>query len=201
LRVGIVKDYPASALHLIRVELSRHKFKEAEARFCFVSIRNVGIETAEEVIPHLWLPGRAGGFFHIVVIPIGSLESILVKWGQSEQELNASKEHGFALALIWDKVIRKESMALYSGGISRTFLLFFTVNGSNILYFPSEAPFRLEMPCKIVAGLFLEAKDLPKYLAKMYEVDAHSWGSFQVREIRDKDIPKLEPKLHIGFLS
>jgi hypothetical protein len=198
--VNIVKGYPVTALHIIRVELSPHNIKEAEARFCFVSVRNVGIETAEGVIPHLWLRGLAQGFFHLIMIPLGSLESILVKWRQSEEEFNASSEHGFALALIWDEVARKETMSLYGGGIGQGFLLFFTVKGSNILYFPSEAPLRLEMPCKLVAGLFFEVKDLPKYLAKMYEVDASSWDSFQVQEIPGKDVQKLEPNLHIGYL-
>lgn len=167
----------------IRVVFDSKTWKEREARFFFVSVRNIGRKTAENTEPVIHLPKvRTGLIGQFVLIGPSGAPFIPVEWGDPVEDFETNSNR-YARALIVPKSERITSVSLNPQGMAKAFMLFFTVKESNVLYFPVRAPITLPIPARFYLVLLFQAKDMPLQAGKTYEVDVATWDHFQVKEV------------------
>jgi len=93
-------------LREIRVRLAPEKFLNHEARFFFVSVKNEGEKTAEEVVPLILVPEATDLLMPLVMIAPTGKPFITVAWPGAVEEFH-SERSSFATALIHSEKTRK----------------------------------------------------------------------------------------------
>ncbi len=168
----------------IRVRLDAGGSEEwKEAMFHFVSVRNTSAKIAEQLMPVIGIRERTADTKLPVSIIQPTGNSITVAWKGAADEFNALGPEGFAIALMQDGSVRRDSFSLYGKGLPQEFALLFTVKGATKIYIPSENISAVEMPTSFQIRLFFQGKNLPLTLLQVFEVDAKSWDSVSLKQL------------------
>lgn len=144
-----------------------------------------GAESASEVLPIFKFP-TTNDVYPLNFIPTSGKPWIYLTWPPIPKAPDFDKEQdSFAKALVLDRSRTIEKLSLHEGRPLVPFIFLFTVEGHDVLYFPSPSLISFTMPTKFRTTLFLQAKDRPLIKAKVFEIDARSWDSVSVNELRD----------------
>jgi len=163
----------------INVRLTTNDIRSENARAFYVEVLNNGRRTAQDVKPLVQISGRKVGWFPLVMIGPGITPDENIDWKKSEfQEYEAP----FAEALIRHSSAGEHITSLYPKGLSKAFMLFFTLKSKNAAYIPSETYMSIPAPVQFRLELAFEAKDRPLHLSKTFMVFMRSWDSFDVVE-------------------
>jgi len=166
----------------IRVVLDAQTFKDTDARFFFVSVRNTGSKTAYDVDLRLHLPVvRTGLLGPLVRIGPSGLQFLAVKWSDPLQEFDTNP-HRFARALL--KGQEEKPIRLDPLGFGVPFMVFFTVKETKSVYFPVLSLANLlPIPCKFIVQLLFGVKDMKIQYTKSFEVDVQTWDLPKITEL------------------
>lgn len=146
---------------------------------CFfeISVRNVGVRTAEKVVPIVMIPKLLTLGVSLIFVSRPPSERTTIKGPWSVKDF---KGDNVASAII-DNVAIKQ-VDLYGGGVGQRFALFFTLSDSDKVYFPCESKTSLRLPARFYLTLSFQAKDMPLCHSSVYEVDAKAWNDVSITE-------------------
>lgn len=121
--------------------------------------------------------------FELEKIPTTGTPTITVQWDRPEKFLPSVPDH-FATALL---AARIKDMTLSAGANHLNlaiFVFFFTIRGSDAVYFPSlvNQP-KIVMPVRFTVELWAEAMNKPITLLKTFVIDARTWDNVSVIEL------------------
>ncbi len=143
----------------------------------------MGTENAEE-IKLLYRHPTSNDLFELQNIQSTGVPYIIVQWASQDKFLSDVPEK-FATALVDAKEGKIQHLNLTSGESHLSLVplvFFFTVSGSNAVYFPSFAMKAYVMPIKFQTELYIEAKGRPQKLLTVLDVDAQRWDHVAVSE-------------------
>ena len=183
--ISLVQEPEIIRMREIRVQLGPNDQRKEQAWFYVVSLGvPLGAEDATEVQPCFKYP-TTNDLYPLAVIPTTGKPWIHVTWPPPPTAPDFDKEEeGFAKALLRDKDVRIEKMNLGAGHALQPFIFLFTVRGRNVLYVAAHNLIAFNMPTKFQTALHLQAEGRPRVLAKVFEVNARSWDSVSVNEVR-----------------
>jgi hypothetical protein len=183
--VSLAQEAEEIKIREIHVRLPSGEIMKKEAHFFIVRIGvPLGTENAED-IKLLYRHPKSNEIFQLQKIPSTGVPYIIVQWASPDKFLpNVSEK--FATALLDAKEGKIEHLNLTSGEshISLVPLVFFfTVSGSNAVYFPSSYRRAYVMPMKFETELYIEAKGRRQKLLTTLEIDAQRWDYVAVTEL------------------
>lgn len=184
--ISLAQEPEIIRMREIRVRLDPNNERKQRAWFYIVSLGvPLGAESAREVQPLFKFP-TTNDVYQLRFIPTSGKPWIHVTWPLPPEAPDFDKEQdGFAKALVLDKNRRIEKLSLEEGQHLKPFIFLFTVHGSDTLYFPTPNLICFKMPTRFRTALYLQAADRPPIIAKTFEIDARSWESVSVNEVRD----------------
>jgi hypothetical protein len=185
--VSLAQEPEDIRMREIRVRLApTDQVRNEQARFYVVSLGvPSGAEDATEVQPCFKYP-KTNDLYPLVLIPSSGKPWIHATWPAPPTAPEFDKRRDdFATALVLDKTIRIEKMNLGAGHALQPFILLFTVRGRNTIYFPAENLVAFDMPTKFQTELLLQAKGRPLVRLKSFEIEARSWETVLVTELRN----------------
>lgn len=158
--------------HLIDGQVKR------TAYFFEVSVCNVGVRTAEKVVPIVLIPDKlaSGVGLFFLSRPPQQQTTIRANWFEKDFTVD-----NIASAMI--DIVAIKQLDLYGGGVGQQFALFFTLNDSDKIYFPCQTKMSLRLPQKFALLLSFQGKDMPIHHSKIYEVDAKAWDDVSITEL------------------
>ena len=166
----------------IRVRIRPNITKSEDGRAFFVEVKNDGRRTADDLTCFACLSGQAG-LFPLVILGPDIRSYYDTAYPETEEEFQRLAEP-FADALIRHTYEKEESTTLYPKGLSRAFILFFTLRGKNAAYLPSESSLPIPAPAEFRISLAFQTRDQPLHESKAFDVTMRSWDSFDVVEVK-----------------
>jgi hypothetical protein len=159
--------------------------------FKCLAITNSGRDTAEDVTPFVKLTLRREFFdnplrLHMIEPP--SKPWFTVKWPDVLGEFDRTDANRFATALVHTEDHAK-SVTIYGKDRPQPFILFFSLKGSDGLYFPTDRSIGVETPQEFYLIICLRAKHLPFKEVKAYYVNAKSWDDVSMEEVKISSVP------------
>jgi hypothetical protein len=164
----------------ITVKVGSKSTEKQDGHFYCVNVANRGRQTAEHVVPLVGIPEiwRSDTLLSLLWIDPPLDPYVVISWPPEDQF-----EHDvyrFANALV-RRNLKQEPVSLYGGGLSRSFVLFFTIKDTDAVFVPTpNRQTRVKFPCDFIIKLRFQAKDLPLCRAREYRVQAESWESVKV---------------------
>lgn len=183
--ISIAELLENSTMREIRVRLPSGEMASRQARFFTIG---VGIPVGSENATNLKLLYRhpnSNELYELEKIPPNGTTSITVQWNRPEKFLPAVPDH-FATAFLDGAKVKNFTLTAGLDYLNMSlFVLFFTIEGSDTLYFPSivNQP-AFVMPVKIRTEIYAEADKKPQTLLKRLEIQAQTWEKARVTEIR-----------------
>lgn len=160
-----------------------------EAHFYYVTVWNRGRKTAKNVVPHVTLSNpawRKVGLMPLLIISRPAFPIYLIdQTGTIDDKTDPDR---FADALVRTESLRKDAISLYGEGLPETFILFFTVKGSKVLWVPTTGPgcaFAI-CPEQFNLALYLQGRDMPAKRVGSYFIHARDWDEVRVLERGDQ---------------
>jgi len=180
----LIVDAPEGPRHYgIRVVSDHEVLGDQEGVFYFVSVKNIGKRTAEEVEASVKIPevfeGRLGP---IVLKGPQPLPFLPFSWPDSVEEFKTNS-HRYARAVIYAKEGRGTRMELDPEGFPEVFALFFTVKETNACYIPVKTQGLIELPRKFSIQLMFRIKNMPPQYGMTFNVNAGSWNTITVQAV------------------
>lgn len=184
-RFYVVHPIEPTGIVEIRVKVNNH-IQKKRARFYIVSIGNEGINTAEKVtaiisVSKIWTRTQT-----VLMSAPAERPDLTISWPRTQEEFNDGR-NPFALAVILDALAKQKEcgdLSLSGGGPGFSFTLFFTIEGDDLICFPTAAAkaIAIQGGREFDIELFLHAKDLRLTPAKTFRVKARAWNDFSVEE-------------------
>jgi hypothetical protein len=161
--------------------------RKHEARFCYVTVRNIGKRSAEDV----WITHNL--LRQMIFIPLHRKPTFRVYCDYGSEEFDGEVktfgvEETFAVALLNDdRCHLKCETTIRPGPVGETFLLFFTLKNFRLLTVPGTSRlypnYNTGFPCKLVLNVCLQAKGMTDFYATPFEVRANAWDDFNVKKL------------------
>lgn len=179
-----IEELEDMRLKEIRVRIRPNEFNVKRGKFQFLSVSiPSSSRTIEHIVPHikLGIPNMDK------LLPLKFIERpgkpwVSVGWPGVPEEFMPERD-GFASALIHNKDRKPVDMTLYGGGKAEEFLLLFSVEDRESIYFATESHIAVKIPRKFQLELYIQAKDLPLVKASTFEVSASTWNNFNVTQL------------------
>ena len=183
--ISLAQEPEIIRMREIRVQVGTGKPRTEQAWFYVVSLGvPSGAEGVVEVQPMFKFP-TTNDVYPLAFIPTTGKPWIHVTWPLPPQAPDFDEKRDFAKALVADKNLWIEKLNLEEGQPLVSFIFLFTVRGRDSVYFTSPNLIAVKMPATFRTALFLKAKDRPLVTAKVFEINARSWDSVSVNEVRD----------------
>jgi hypothetical protein len=159
---------------------------------CFfeVSVRNVGVRTAEKVVPIVIIPELLTLGVRLFFLSRPPTQQTAIKGPWS---VNDFKGDNVASAIIDHVAIRQ--VDLYGGGVGQRFALFFALSDSDKIYLPCQDKTSLKLPARFYLTLSFQAKDMPLYHSNVFQVDAKAWNDVSVTVLSSDPLQFLKTSL------
>jgi hypothetical protein len=165
----------------IDVRLPSGEIMKRRANFFIVRVGvPAGSENAEEVKLFYQHPNSTDIFELQRIQPTG-VPNIIVQWASPNKFADVPEK--FASALLDAREGKLDHLTLVSGEKTSTLVplvVFFTVEGSNDVYFVSPYRRSYIMPMKFQTSLYIVAKGRSQKLLRSLEIDAHKWDNVAV---------------------
>lgn len=182
--VSLTQEPDKIKMREIHVLLPSGEVMKREAHFFIVRIGvPMGTQNAEE-IKLLYRHPTSNDLFELQNIQATGVPHIIVRWASQDIFLSNVPEK-FATALVDAKEGKVQHLNLTSGEHHVPLVplvFFFTVSGSDAVYFPSSYMRAYIMPIKFETELYIEAKGRRQKLLTILEVNAERWDNVAVSE-------------------
>jgi len=170
---------PEEKIREVQIRFRGGEVRKHEARFCYITVRNSGKRTAEDVVA--WC-----GTDRMMFMPIRRKLTYTVDHDDApedfDEEVKISKEAYIFALLREDKL--KETVTIHPGPIGEAFVLFFTLKDFPQLCIPGFTRIYRGIPCtKHELTIYLRGEHMSDSQEATFEVTAKSWDSFEVKQI------------------
>jgi hypothetical protein len=179
-----IEEPDETRLREIRVRLGPNQLEVRHGKFQFLSISiPSNSRTVERIVPHIKLAiPNMDKLFPLTFVERPGKPWLSVGWPGISTEFMPERD-GFASALMHDKDRKPVDMTIYGDGKQKEFLLLFSVEDRESIYFPTESHIAVKIPRKFQFALYLQARDLPLVKVSTFEVSASTWNDFDVRQL------------------
>jgi hypothetical protein len=171
----------------VEVRLRDGKVRRHEGRFFYITVRNSGRRSAEDV--EAYCPSYSPEE-QMVFMPLRKRLAYTIDYNRSAQAFDEEEaRHGaeaFVFALLreyrWPRKV-----SIHPGPKGETFVLFFTLKDYRLLTVPGPTRiypnFEEGMPCAVTLYVVLQGKDMRHLYTAAFKVTLESWSSFKVEQI------------------
>jgi hypothetical protein len=169
----------------IEVVLRDGAVRKHQARFCYVTVKNSGRKSAEDV--HAYYDGAE----RIMFMPLRRKRTFKVDYDGTARDFDHDIEifgEGQAFVLAALNCGKLEyARTIHPGPVGETFVLLFSVKDFRCLTIPSGSRlypnYNEGLPCSFRFPLILVGKDMPDYYLTTFMVNVDSWDSLNVEKI------------------
>jgi hypothetical protein len=159
--------------------------KRYEARFCYVTVKNTGRRSAEDV--HAYYDGAE----RIMFMPLRRKEVFKVDYPGTVQDFeheirDFGEPQAFVVAALrygkleWERTV-------HPGPVGETFVLLFSVKDFRCLTIPAGSRlypnYNEGIPCSFRLPLVLVGKDMPEYYLTIFKVTVDRWDDPNVEQV------------------
>lgn len=170
----------------IELELQDGNVIRHQARFYYITVRNLGKQSAKDV----------GGTYlsqQMIFVPLNRKQRFRVKGRYDTHGFRlatkkfGSREEAIIVALLNDeRWVMRQRITVHPDSIGETFVLFFTLKGLNVLTIPGGTRIypndKERMPCTITLPIHLTSEQIPEHVAR-FKVNVRDWKHFKVDQI------------------
>jgi hypothetical protein len=132
---------------------------------------------AEHVVPLVRVPEAWPNLLALVPLRSPGKPWMTIQWPKQFADAWGPNTDRFATGVVEEVNEAHSYLELYGKGVPQTFAVFFTVEDTRFLYFPTRTHHSLTLPATFHIELYLEVKDLPLLPIETYQLSIDRWDA------------------------
>jgi hypothetical protein len=169
----------------LEVRLIDGKTRKCGARFYYITVRNSGKKTAEDVTAYC--PGELADL--MVFMPLRRRSALRVDYNRTsegfDEETKERYGESYIFALLTDYKFPR-TINISPGPKGETFVLFFTLECFRVPTVPGASriyPTDKSMPCTVMLPIYTQGKNMSYRYTAAFKVNLKKWNDIEVEQV------------------